>query len=78
MKNLMTNPYDLQLKVESTILTLELVYETPKAWLVLGVCELCDSEEEWLPKSQCRLIDISSGLITLEVPEWLIKAKNLK
>jgi hypothetical protein len=67
-----------QLNVKSTILTLELVYETPKAYLVINdLCLTCE-DDTWLPKSQCRLIHLDKSLITLEIPEWLAKKKNLK
>ncbi len=61
---------------EPSIFTFDLIGESPKSWLVMDDCESCD-KEIWLPKSQCRLISIDEGLITLEVPEWLARKRNL-
>lgn len=46
-----------------------MIRETAKAWLVAPIEE--EDNEQWVPKSQCRLLGT-----TLQIPEWLADEKG--
>ena len=52
-------------------ITVKLVYETPKAWLVDD-----GTRKEWFPKSLYECDENSDGTHTLTGPEYMLKDKG--
>jgi hypothetical protein len=47
------------------------LFETSKAILI----QTSDGFKAWLPKSQVKIIEQNSNVLTLKVPEWLFDLK---
>lgn len=55
-----------------TDLTVELLFETDKAYLVSD-----GDKEVWLPKLLCEVFVVKDSMVEVTLPEWLAKREGL-
>lgn len=59
------------MKSDLVDVTVKLLHETDRAYLVTD-----DTENLWVPKSQCEIEADTNGTWTLTLPEWLAQEKG--
>ena len=60
------------MKKELYDISVELIHETTKAWLISD-----GKAEVWIPKSQAELSRENDGTYTLTAPDWFLQSKDL-